>query len=841
MENTKSTIRLLVIFVLTLSMASVSGLTLGLAPAVHPVRADPAPPAPSDPTTQWSPAGPMVDKLLINTYADEFAEWTDLKANPPNLDLTDWALTPTDLPSPCPTPSTAILCDSRFYVTAPVANFGLFGLNFNHANTFFGINFASGSDTSPQATQAINFRQGVAHLVDRAAFISKVLGGFGSTMDNPLPPGQGVSHSGLPFDSTCLPQPGCTGAYSLGGFNLQGVCAWDTLNPTTCISAFHRTSDTSDANGIVNVGQPDFCDAADHWIAAGLATGKNADCTLIGFTQLASSITFFVRSDSSPRLRMGDSLAQRMCQLINGAAALTCSQVIVSHQNIQNTRPVVFDTSRQHLDWHLYTMGWLLSATPDQIWALYNSQFAGQWCGGPAGNVAPNYGYFCNPSFDKYNSMVEFNSTTNGAIAALQVAQEIYGKHVVSIDLFAQSEQFAYLKGWTGVNNAKGIGPSNFFGSINMWNANPAVSGNLRWGFKQGTDEVNPLTFSSVWDGYVVSSVYDTLVAANPYSPTDLFGWMVNQWQFLAPQPGDPAGTAADVKFNLRNDIFFHNGAQVTAQDYKFSVLAFKHTGGLVNPLTAGIIGVQIQNDFNFIVNLNSNSVFALQNIGGIPVLPQKLWALSTTGPCIIDTSPQCSLAADASSRDPIATFRYAGSGAFICQDLANPGPTGVGGKCTKSGTQASGTQLGAIVLQRNGLGLATDPSKKGTASTAYFRDSAKYKQWEWADVFSHGTVDILDVSNAAGCFNQPATGACAHWETPAATITCVSTAGTCNIGSLAGIGGTRASTVQLLSIAQAYGWFGVSWSSPLSYSQLVGVQALASQTLYEGGLQYAP
>ncbi|HZY93700.1 MAG TPA: hypothetical protein VFE98_02430 [Candidatus Bathyarchaeia archaeon] len=779
-----------------------------------------------------------MDKILISTYSSETAEWNDLRGN--NLDLTDWTLGPTDLPNPCPSPPpipVPLLCDTRFYVTAAVAGYNMFGIDFNNANNFFGINFGSGRDGSSDSLRAIYFRQGVAHLVDKAAFISKVLSGLGQAMDNPLPPGQGISHSGQPYDSACVPQPSCTGPYTIGGYRLGGICSWDILHPTApCLSAFKIGSDTSDSAGIVtaSASNPDFCDAADHWIAAGLGTTKAADCHIADFSG-SGSINFVVRSDNAPRLALGDSLAGRMCELINGAGVTSCPQILVSHLSIQDARPIVFSTVTQHLDWHMYTKGWALTVTPDQIWALYHSQFAGRWCGGPAGFVAPNYVYFCNSKLDHYSSMVEFNSTTSGAIASMHVANEIYGNHTVGIDVYALGQQFAYLKGWTGVNNGKGVGPPNTFTLMNVWKNNPAVVGNIRWGFKQGTNEVNPLTFSSLWEGFIVGSVFDTLVVGNPYSPSDLYSWMVNQWQFLAPQPGDPPGTAADVKFSLRNDIFFHNGKQVTSSDYLFSWLAFAATGGLINPLTAGIVGVRIQNDFNFVVNLNSNSVFALQNIGGIPLIPQHLWASDTLNKCTTPGTPACLLAADATTRDPIATYRYVGSGPWVCQDLNNPAPAGIGGKCSKTGTQGVGAQLGAFVLQRDGLGVA------GTTNSAYFRDSAKYKQWQWADVFNHGIVDILDVSLAASCLGMAATGSCAHWDTPAATITCVSTAGTCNSGSMLGIGGNRAGIVSFIEIQQAFRWFSVSWTSPLSYSQLVGAQALASQTLYEGGVQYAP
>jgi hypothetical protein len=812
----------------------------------------------------------MVDKILITTYSDDGSEFSAFKTN--QLDLTDWTLSLVDVPSTCPSPppvSPPILCDNRFYVTDKIANYAMFGIDFNFANTFFGISFGYGKDANPGNLNAVNFRQGVAHLVSKPDVVSTQFGVLGQAMDNPLPPGQGFAHSGLPLDGTCQPGPApgnCLASYAYNGYRLGGVCSWDTLNARhtaagqTCRSAFKYGTDAVDGAGIVSATaqNPDFCDAADHWVAAGLATGRSAtDCHLTGQTAalLGGNIIFVVRRDDPPRLAFGTSLGARLCELINGAGITTCPQVTIQQLSIQEVRPVVFATNSVHLDWHMYTKGWSLGPTPEQIWGLYNSQFASNACGGTPGFVTSNYVYFCNARFDRYNAMVEFNSTTTGATTALQVANEIYGNNTVAIDIYAQSGQFAYLKGWTGINAARGTGPPNYFTLLNAWSANPqaclpgpppncSAASELRWGFKQGTSNMNPMSFSTLWEGFVISEVFDTLVAANPYSPTDLFGWMVNQWQTLGPQPGDPPGTVSDLKFSLRNDIFFHDGVQLTASDFMFSWQAFANTGGLNNGLTPGIVGVRVQNDVNFVVNLNSNSVYAMFNVGTIPILPQHILATDKTSKCSTAGTPACTIYSGADIADLVANYQFIGTGAYSCRDLST---NKVGGKCTSTGAQS--VPFGnSIVLQRNGYG------QSGTSNGAYFRNSAKYKQWQWSDFFNHGTVDILDVSSAASCLGKPVTAGqnpnCLHWDTKAATITCSTAAGNCNSGSLAGLGGNGGGTVTFIEIQQAFRWFGVSWTAPQSYTSLSNPTgcggtgcgaATIPQTLYEGGITYAP
>ncbi len=826
--NTASSIRLLAIFVLVLSIAAFPGIGSRL--GVNTVRGDFINPR-IQPITQFVPAGPAADKLQIQVYTDELVEFAAASATPPQLDLTDWTL-PTSFIN-------SFGADSRFWVTQPNAEFGMFDIDFNHANTFFGIDDLRGNNPL-----GVHLRQAVALLLDKQSFISSVLGGKANPLDNAVPPGQGLIHPGLPNDVNSAG----VGPYSNGGYNLVGACAWDSLNPTGCLSAYHNAADAVNSFGVVNSGQPDFCKAADHLIAAGLATGKDpTTCVLTGLSASLSggNIQFYVRKDSPPRLTLGTALVAGLCTLITGAAS--CTEVTAFQLTISQAISLVFPTSTVLLNWHAYTAGWGLGVNFDQLWALYNGhRFAGTACfGGHKESFGQDYIYFCRADYDHFTDMLEFNTTLAGAVASAQMAMQIFGQNVATIPVWSSALQLAYQKGWTGVNDASGVSIPNFLTWLNAWNSNSAINcgattgcggspGVIRQGFKQGTVNLNPFFVTTVWEFYVFSQVYDSLLAANPYSPTDLFGWMANQFAVTAPTTGDPPGTVQDIVFNLRNNLFWHDGVPVTANDIKFTFQACKTIlPAICAGAVAGVIDVTILNNFNVRVNMNAFSPFTLFNVGGVAILPQHIWAADKTTQCtspITTPTPACTVDATQQTADVVSTHTLIGSSAWVCKDLTTGA---VGGGCTSSGTQAVDAG-GTIVLQRNGLGQA------GLAQTAYFRDSAKYKLWQYADVFNHGTVDIIDVSNAAGCLNKPdSTPGCIHWDTPAAHVTCTTTAGSCNAGSIAP-GGNSAGTVSFIEVSQAFGQFGFSWTQPISYTSLIGAQTIP-QTLYEGGITYGP
>src|SRR5205807_1363489 len=81
---------------------------------------------------------------------------------------------------------------------------------------------------------------------------------------------------------------------------------------------------------------------------------------------------------------------------------------------------------------------------------------------------------------------------------------------------------FVYVKGWTGVSDATGIGiaTGNVFSLMNAWNLSPAISGpTIRWGMKQGTSILNPFLSTLASEQNVLQEIYEHLLTVTPYIP----------------------------------------------------------------------------------------------------------------------------------------------------------------------------------------------------------------------------------------------------------------------------------------------------------------------------------
>jgi hypothetical protein len=242
-----------------------------------------------------------MDTELVTIFTDETAEFNNIQSASPSIDFTDWPLTQSLVPS--------LTSNPNFLVSSPISSHSYFEIEFMLANNFWGVNFNYGNDLN-----GVQIRQGISHLIDKTSFVANDpnIGGQGSPIDNPLPP-------------------------SNGGLTSPNPCAWDASFPETgtgCIVggpggiAYHLAA----AGGVNFAWQPalgssDFCAAAQHFINAGLATGKSSTCVLTGLasTVAQNTVSFFVRSDDPARLDLGNGLAQEICALFTGSFTTSCS------------------------------------------------------------------------------------------------------------------------------------------------------------------------------------------------------------------------------------------------------------------------------------------------------------------------------------------------------------------------------------------------------------------------------------------------------------------------------------------------------------------------------------
>jgi hypothetical protein len=648
---------------------------------------------------------------LATIFTDETAEFTCFNTATPCVDITDWPLTPPLITSLTPNPS--------YYVTPSISETGYFELQFMLANNYWGCSFNFGNNnTSTFPDCGAQIRQGIAHLVDKTVFTNNQpnIAGHAQPIDNPLP----LNNGGLPTPNAC----GWDKSFPEGTTGVAPcvVGASSGLTPATFTggTAYHLAA----ATGVNFVWQPalgsaDFCAAAQHFINAGLATGRDATtCVLTGVSSAvtAHTVNLFIRIDNTARFQLGQSIAQELCALFGQGFATGCGTFVsVTPGPITAFPGFITSPTSVNLSWHIYTAGYgNVYPFDSSLYFIYNSRFVsgipsikvsgGGTCRNDSvgSSSASNYMYLCNTAYDAISGLMENAACTSAtgdpsvgqgtptfancagvpvtgtctatsncsAVTAGYQTEDAYGKGAYTVPVFIQLDQFGYLSNWSRVVNSAGSGTPTFSTWLSAWSGTPTQSGTIRQGFKQNIKSVSPFIESTVWDAYVFGNVYDSLGVINPAKGVDLLNWMATSLQTIRDPTTlgytAPPGTTAALRISLRQDLFFQNdnsgshpASRVTSWDVAFSYLSLLGTGAFQSGGASPTTGITVISPTTFDLDLSNLGSFTTLFELGLSVLPAEYWTgagQSAYNSAVSNTISTCSSQTSASA--VVACFR---------------------------------------------------------------------------------------------------------------------------------------------------------------------------------------
>ncbi len=780
-----------------------------------------------------------MDTLVTPTFIDENAEFTALQAG--TIDLTDWPLTPSLV--------TSLTSDPNFYVTPPISATEYFELEYHLGSNFWGCNMNFGGSACGK-----DIRQGIAHLLDKNIFTTTQadIAGLSIPVDSPVPPSVGlVSANPCAWDQTHLESGSNCKVGAPGG------------------TAYHLAAATG-----VNfpwqpaLGTPDFCAAADHFISAGLASGKDpTTCQLTGLSSSVNSVpvNMFARSDHNPRLEIGESIVQELCALFTGSFTTGCTPVTVTQGPITAFPGFTTSPTTIEQDWNMYTAGFSNVLTFDSsLFFGYHSQFVSGIASikppnGPCSSLsvgsfsAANYMYLCSPAFDAKASQMEFSpclsapgDPVNGqvtptfancpstskptAISSAYQAEDIFGQNSFTLPIYSGKNQYAYSSLWQRVANHAGNGLLNYFATLDAWSPSPPQAGTIRQGLKQTTQSLNPYIASTVWDFAIIGNIWDTLNTVNPEANGQLLDWMTISTQVLSNAQltyTPPSGTLETFRFSLRNDIFWQDGRKLTAYDVAFTYLTLKATGAFQSTGLAPMLGVKVLSPSQIDVNVNAVGPFTRLFLATPTIFPGRYWSSQCPG-AIWDGNlatgkiPDRCMTVDSAkilpTFDPLAAGIMVGQGPWVCK--SSGGVIGLG--CSSTGSQ-NPSPGGTYTLTRNGLGTAP-----GASLQTFFRSSGNLALYIWTGDTGDFNHDFLNFGVVSLCFGQSllplgTTTGCGHWQQ--------------------GIGApTGHSTVTGIQVGIVQRFVGVNWVSPYDWVSSPP-QGIASfpPVLYEGTVTLNP
>ncbi len=660
----------------------------------------------------------------------------------------------------------------------------------------FGVNYNSPS-TQKLNQAGIEVRRAIAHTLDKASFIQgSILQSRADCDDLFASPPQGLAYGSCNpagdlfpaitqsiLDEDKASHPWFSGSVA-SAYNLVP----DTIGPSAYWWASFGFSASADKG---YSGQADLRAACDHFVAAGLTISPSAaSCNdvanaLMGTTPPSGSyphlvpngrIITYIRTDPK-RKAFGQIMADTLNAMFGtpGSAGGTIDygggSLTPRYYTFSQVAPIIFDATILD-DWNIYTGGFSLSSTPDHLYGILHSSFASNVCGGLAISQPSNYYFFCDPVFDSQASAGEFSTSLTAANSFFTNAAVRAFRTEANIPVFSRVQQFVALNAWSFQGSStpqrsslvSQLGHGWQAGTAGpVWSAlnmkcntgfNPAnsayacgggVNGLIRRGLSQEIDQFSPFAAISVWDFEAINQVFDTMLAVNPVtagSGSQLVDWMttIHSSSFSPTEvscvgTNCVTGTTTQV-WHLRNDLKFHDGVQVTADDVVYTILAYRDVPSAnLQPNVATVSSAVSLNPTTVQVKLQLQSPFYELNIGSLPIIPKHVWAPICGSP----PSPASQCANP--FFDPVGTGIFIGSGPWLCKNL-NTGA--VGGSCTQNADGSIGGQhvsVGGRVL------LTVNPNyMRGPAN---LQGSSLHKL-SWADKNDDGVVNILDIGDAA-------------------------------------------------------------------------------------------
>jgi ABC-type transport system substrate-binding protein len=173
-----------------------------------------------------------------------------------------------------------------------------------------------------------------------------------------------------------------------------------------------------------------------------------------------------------------------------------------------------------------------------------------------------------------------------------------------------------------GIINSMGYGSDNSFTHMKM----NTPTGTVTWAWGEEPERLNYMYASTVYAVDVIEKTQDGLLAVSPYDHSNI-PWIATSWTTVE-TPGDPI-SPMHVVFNLRDDVYWQDGRQFTANDVKFcleflrdyQIPQWKSTWESVVNVTVNPV-----DDFEVTVFADRTSQFLPDYYSAGAILPPQVW-----------------------------------------------------------------------------------------------------------------------------------------------------------------------------------------------------------------------
>jgi len=359
-------------------------------------------------------------------------------------------------------------------------------------------------------TSYLNFRRGLAFLVNKAQVVNVFCGGFANRIDQPM----AYQHKGWRNQSYWYED----GTYPYEFNAIQAVVAFNT-------AGFVQGTDL---NPEPDTGAPGYAT----YLRIHPDTGTTMD-----------PITIYSRTDDLRRLEAGQALCNQL------------RNIGIPIVQIDAPSSVCYPAVMDNFAYHVYTGGWSLGRFPAlTAHGLYHASeyylTGSNYISGNNSVNAPNY-----PTLDAWLQIAKFPANYSQAQTYARLAFGEIVEQCITIELFSAASFWAWSSELKGVVNADGTGPENGYTFVNAYKIDGSA---IYYGLITAPNEMNKIYSSWYYDYQCLDRMdlysgidvapYDQSVDQTGY----ILGWNVDSWT----DPDDGL-VKSNITQTYRDDAWF--------------------------------------------------------------------------------------------------------------------------------------------------------------------------------------------------------------------------------------------------------------------------------------------
>ncbi len=309
-------------------------------------------------------------------------------------------------------------------------------------------------------------------------------------------------------------------------------------------------------------------------------------------------------------------------------------------EHVEEPYYYICDWMLPEFQFDMYALGWSIGNNPDHLIDFFHSNR--NTC--PYGQNIPG---IMDPALDALLDTIQSSMDKHEVRAAVFEAQEILNTKCVSLPtvtrpLTGAGVQAGDTAGSTdtimGIVNSPGYGATtaatktNWYWASNVGTGNPyGIGGMIRMVLSSAAINYHPAFASTPDEWLIMDLIVEGLIGIDPWTHDDIpllaTDWTVEEWT------PDAYTTGINITFWLRDDVDWHDGVHVTADEVKFS---WDYISGLVPPMPGvGHAGAfwakysnsEVWNDYCVSVYQNKTSMFTLYDCAGwAPLFPSHIY-----------------------------------------------------------------------------------------------------------------------------------------------------------------------------------------------------------------------